>query len=197
MHTGPDCTVASTALSRQRDCAACSCSADCTAGQCRTTTTQQAAQASFLSHFCSCFTSVVPHTTPGWGTSRCCTLITRPCPSRGTPRKLVRSLASDLACVYHKRTAVLQAAQPAEPVTEPALQSKPVPKFRQPGGRDDRSSCRLLVFSRFGNITMSDDLPPDFTVWSVSRFVNICSLYLKNHRRKIRNFKNTVFPSDQ
>ena len=119
VHTGPDCTVASTALSRQRDCAACSCSAD------RTMTTQQAAQASFLSHFCSCFTSVVPHTTPGWGTSRCCTLITRPCPSRGTPRKLVRSLASDLACVYHKRTSVLQAAQPAQP----ALQSL----SREPG----------------------------------------------------------------
>ena len=83
MHTGPDCTVASTALSRQRDCAACSCSADCTAGQCRTTTTQQAAQASFLSHFCSCFTSVVPHTTPGWGTSRCCDMLHVPAPRAG------------------------------------------------------------------------------------------------------------------
>ena len=83
VHTGPDCTVASTALSRQRDCAACSCSADCTAGQCRTTTTQQAAQASFLSHFCSCFTSVVPHTTPGWGTSRCCDMLHVPAPRAG------------------------------------------------------------------------------------------------------------------
>ena len=167
MHTGPDCTVASTALSRQRDCAACSCSAD------RTMTTQQAAQASFLSHFCSCFTSVVPHTTPGWGTSRCCDMLHVPAPRAGH----------------------LESWFDLWPVTWPFRSS--CSGNRVPGGRDDRSSCRLLVFSRFGNITMSDDLPPDFTVWSVSRFVNICSLYLKNHRRKIRNFKNTVFPSDQ